>query len=50
MLADLRLVLSTLFDILGSVFTLYLGGTVLTGVLALWLLRKVSKLFNKFVR
>lgn len=47
MLADLSLVLESVFNTLTQVFNLYTGSIVLTGVLALWLLRKVSKLFRK---
>lgn len=47
MLADLSLVLESVFNTLTQVFNLYTGSIVLTGVLALWLLRKVVKLFRK---
>lgn len=47
MLADLSLLLESLFNTLTQVFNLYTGSIVLTGVLALWLLRKVAKLFRK---
>lgn len=47
MLADLSLVLESVFNTLTQVFNLYTGSIVLTGVLALWLLRKVAKLFRK---
>lgn len=47
MLEDLQLVVGWIFSRLTDIFQLYTAGTVLTGVLALWLLRKVSKLFEK---
>lgn len=47
MLADLSLMLESVFNTLTQVFNLYTGSIVLTGVLALWLLRKVAKLFRK---
>lgn len=47
MLSDLSLVLESVFNTLTQVFNLYTGSIVLTGVLALWLLRKVAKLFRK---
>lgn len=47
MLADLSLLLESVFNTLTQVFNLYTGSIVLTGVLALWLLRKVAKLFRK---
>lgn len=47
MLDDLNVIVGFLFNALTSVFNLYLAGGVLSGVLALWLLRKVSRLFDK---
>lgn len=47
MLADLSLLLESVMNTLTQVFNLYTGSIVLTGVLALWLLRKVAKLFRK---
>lgn len=47
MLADLSLMLESVMNTLTQVFNLYTGSIVLTGVLALWLLRKVAKLFRK---
>lgn len=47
MLSDLNLIVGWIFSTLTKIFQLYTAGTVLTGVLALWLLRKVSRLFDK---
>lgn len=47
MLDNLNAIVGFLFSVLTSVFNLYLAGGVLTGVLAIWLLRKVSRLFDK---
>lgn len=47
MLDNLNAIVGFLFNVLTSVFNLYLAGGVLSGVLALWLLRKVSRLFDK---
>lgn len=47
MLDDLNSIVGFIFGILNGVFGLYLAGGVLTGVLAIWLLRKVSRLFDK---
>lgn len=47
MLDNLNAIVGFLFYALTSVFNLYLAGGVLTGVLAIWLLRKVSRLFDK---
>lgn len=47
MLSDLSLMLESVFNTLTQVFNLYTGSIVLTGVLALWLLRKIAKLFRK---
>ena len=38
MLDDLTLMVGSIFDLLTSIFNLYTGTMVLTGVLALWLL------------
>lgn len=43
---DMLLLASTIFDILTQVFNLYTSTFVLSGVLALWLLRKVAKIFH----
>ena len=47
MLDDLNAIVGFLFDALTSVFNLYLAGGVLSGVMAIWLFRKVSRLFDK---
>lgn len=47
MLDDLNSIVGFIYDTLNSIFGLYLAGGVLTGVLAIWLLRKVSRLFDK---
>lgn len=47
MLDNLNAIVGFLFSVLTRVFNLYLAGGVLTGVLAIWLLRKVSRLFDK---
>lgn len=47
MFADFSLLLSSILDMLTKIFNVYTGCIVLTGVLALWLLRKVAKLFRK---
>lgn len=46
MLADLSLMLESVFNTLTQVFNLYTGSIVLTGVIALWLLRKVVNIFR----
>lgn len=46
MLADLSLMVDSIFNMLTSVFNLYTSTMVLTGVLALWLLRLVVKVFK----
>lgn len=47
MLDSLNQIVGFLFKTFDSVIGLYLAGGVLTGVLALWLLRKVVRLFDK---
>lgn len=47
MLDDLNAIVGFIFNMLNSVFALYLAGGVLSGVLAIWLLRRVSRLFDK---
>jgi hypothetical protein len=46
-LDDLNAIVGFIFNTLNSVFGLYLAGGVLSGVLAIWLLRRVSRLFDK---
>lgn len=47
MLESLNNIVGFLFHTFDSVIGLYLAGGVLTGVFALWLLRKVVRLFDK---
>lgn len=47
MLSDLSIMLETVFNVMTKVFNLYTGCIVLTGVLALWVLRKIVGLFRK---
>lgn len=47
MLDDLNSIVGFVFSTCSNILALYLGGGILTGVLALWLLRKVSHLFDK---
>ena len=47
MLTELATLLQAIFNTLTQIFNLYTGCIVLTGVLALWLLRKVANLFRK---
>lgn len=47
MLDSLNQIVGFVFSTCSDVLALYLGGGVLTGVLAIWLLRKVAKLFDK---
>ena len=46
MLSDLAVLLESIMNTCTQIFNLYTGTIVLTGVLALWLLRKVYKLFK----
>ena len=47
MLDNLNAIVGFVFGTCTDVLALYVGGGILTGVLALWLLRRVSKLFDK---
>lgn len=47
MLDNLNAIVGFLFNVLTSTFNLYLAGGVLSGVLVIWLFRKVSRLFDK---
>ena len=49
MLSDLSLFADSVFNKLTQVFNLYTGSVVLSGVLALWLVRKVVNLFRHLV-
>lgn len=46
MLDSLNHVVGFVFSTCSDVFALYIGGGVLSGVFAVWLLRKVSNLFD----
>ena len=46
MLSDLALMLESVMNTMTQVFNLYTSTIVLTGVLALWLLRKLVRLFR----
>ena len=50
MFEDLSLVAGTFFQVMTQVFDLYTGSMLLSGVLALWLLRKVVKIFRQIGR
>lgn len=47
MLNDLNAIVGFVFSSCSDLLALYLSGGILTGVLALWLLRKVARLFDK---
>lgn len=47
MLDNLDAIVGFLFSTLTSVFNLYLAGGILSGVLVVWLFKKVSRLFDK---
>lgn len=47
MLNNLNSIVGFVFSTFSDFFALYIGGGILTGVLVLWLLRKVSRLFDK---
>lgn len=47
MLNDLNSVVGFVFSTFSDFFALYIGGGILSGVFALWLLRKVARLFDK---
>ena len=46
MFDDLSMIAGTFFQAMTHVFDLYTGSMLLSGVLALWLLRKVVKIFR----
>lgn len=46
MLDSLNQIVGFVFSTCSDVFALYIGGGVLSGVFAVWLLRKVSHLFD----
>lgn len=43
---DLALMLESVMEVMAQIFNLYTGTIVLGGVLALWILRKVYKVFR----
>ena len=45
-MSDLALMLESVMETMAQIFNLYTGTVVLGGVLALWLLRKVYKVFR----
>lgn len=47
MLNDLNSIVGFVFSTFSDFFALYIGGGILSGIFALWLLRKVSRLFDK---
>lgn len=47
MLENLNAIVGFVFSTFSDFFALYIGGGILSGVLALWLLRKVARLFDK---
>lgn len=47
MIQDLRSMADAIFVLLTDIFNLYTSEVVLMGVLALWLLRKVVKVYRK---
>lgn len=47
MLDALNQVVGFVMSTMHSIFSLYIGGGILSGVFAIWLLRKVSRLFDK---
>jgi hypothetical protein len=47
MFDGLSMIAGTFFQVMTQVFDLYTGSMLLSGVLALWLLRKVVKIFRR---
>lgn len=47
MFDSLALIAGVFFDTMTQVFNLYTSSVILSGVLALWLLRKVVKIFRQ---
>lgn len=47
MIADLQSMADAIFTLLTQIFNLYASQIVLMGALALWLLRKVAKIYQK---
>lgn len=46
MFDELSMIAGVFFETMTQVFDLYVGSMLLSGVLALWLLRKVVKIFR----
>lgn len=46
MLADLSLLLSVILDTLTSIWSLYVGGGILTAVLAIWVVRRIATILH----
>lgn len=47
MLDNLNSIVGFVFSTFSRIFGLYIGGGILSGVFALWLLRKIARLFDK---
>lgn len=47
MLDELSVLVGYIFATFSQIWQLYIRDTILTGVFALWLLRRVSRLFDK---
>lgn len=47
MLDDLNSLVGFVFSTFSGIFGLYIGGGILSGVFALWLLRRIARLFDK---
>lgn len=47
MLDNLNSVVGFVFSTFSGFFGLYIGGGILSGVFALWLIRKIARLFDK---
>ena len=47
MLDNLNAIVGFVFSTFSGIFGLYIGGGILSGVFALWLLRKIARLFDK---
>ena len=47
MLENLNSIVGFVFSTFSDFFALYIGGGILSGVFAIWLLRKVARLFDK---
>lgn len=47
MLSDFQAVATSVFSTLTQVWALYVSGSVLSGVLLIWLFRRIARLFDK---